>query len=113
MQEKGGHTALHLACREGRRECTQQLLLAPPVAQRPREGSSFQAQLDCTNYDGRRCLGSVWRGVLEAGSQLSWPGFKWEANGFSSWLWGGEGRSGTQNCGLEMKDIINVTQLCF
>lgn len=51
VQEKGGHTALHLACREGRHECTQQLL-APPVAQRPREGNSFRAQLDCTNYDG-------------------------------------------------------------
>ncbi|XP_028597917.2 NF-kappa-B inhibitor beta [Podarcis muralis] len=51
VQEKGGHTALHLACREGQRECVQ-ILLAPHVAQRPCEGSGFRAQLDCTNFDG-------------------------------------------------------------
>uniref|UniRef100_A0A670J4V5 NFKB inhibitor beta n=1 Tax=Podarcis muralis TaxID=64176 RepID=A0A670J4V5_PODMU len=51
VQEKGGHTALHLACREGQRECVQ-VLLAPHVAQRPCEGSGFRAQLDCTNFDG-------------------------------------------------------------
>ncbi|KAJ7303907.1 hypothetical protein JRQ81_011418 [Phrynocephalus forsythii] len=51
VQEKGGHTALHLACREGQRECAQQLL-APALAQRPCEGSGSKAQLDCTNYDG-------------------------------------------------------------
>lgn len=51
VQEKGGHTALHLACREGRRECAQRLL-APPVSQRPCHGNGFRAQLDCTNYDG-------------------------------------------------------------
>ncbi|XP_054855249.1 NF-kappa-B inhibitor beta [Eublepharis macularius] len=51
VQEKGGHTALHLACREGRRECAQRLL-ALPVSQRPCHGNGFRAQLDCTNYDG-------------------------------------------------------------
>ncbi|XP_067317106.1 NF-kappa-B inhibitor beta-like [Anolis sagrei] len=51
VQEKGGHTALHLACREGQRECAQQLL-APALEQRPCEGNSSRAQLDCTNYDG-------------------------------------------------------------
>ncbi|XP_077174649.1 NF-kappa-B inhibitor beta [Paroedura picta] len=51
MQEKGGHTALHLACREGRRECAQHLL-APPASQRSCHGNGFRAQLDCTNYDG-------------------------------------------------------------
>ncbi|XP_060642847.2 NF-kappa-B inhibitor beta [Anolis sagrei] len=51
VQEKGGHTALHLACREGQRECAQQLL-APALGQRPCEGNSSRAQLDCTNYDG-------------------------------------------------------------
>ncbi|XP_053123150.1 NF-kappa-B inhibitor beta [Hemicordylus capensis] len=55
VQEKGGHTALHLAAREGRRECAQQLL-APPVAQRVCEGNGFRAQLDCTNYDGYTSL---------------------------------------------------------
>ncbi|XP_061453630.1 NF-kappa-B inhibitor beta [Rhineura floridana] len=50
-QEKAGHTALHLACREGQRDCAQQLL-APPTVQRPCEGNGFRAQLDCTNYDG-------------------------------------------------------------
>nr|XP_056703559.1 NF-kappa-B inhibitor beta [Euleptes europaea] len=51
VQEKGGHTALHLASREGRRECAQRLL-APPVSQRSCHGNGFRAQLDCTNYDG-------------------------------------------------------------
>lgn len=51
VQEKSGHTALHLACRERRHECTQQLL-AGPMTQRPCERNSFHAQLDCTNYDG-------------------------------------------------------------
>ncbi|KAL8219855.1 UNVERIFIED_CONTAM: hypothetical protein K2H54_035013 [Gekko kuhli] len=51
VQEKGGHTALHLACREGRRECAQ-CLLAPHMSQRPCHGNGFRAQLDCTNYDG-------------------------------------------------------------
>ncbi|XP_007436172.1 NF-kappa-B inhibitor beta [Python bivittatus] len=51
VQEKGGQTALHLACREGWRECAQQLL-APLATQRPGQGDSFRAQLDCTNYDG-------------------------------------------------------------
>ncbi|XP_042295036.1 NF-kappa-B inhibitor beta [Sceloporus undulatus] len=51
VQEKGGHTALHLACREGQRGCAQQLL-APAMGQRPCEGNSSRAQLDCTNYDG-------------------------------------------------------------
>ncbi|XP_048355404.1 NF-kappa-B inhibitor beta [Sphaerodactylus townsendi] len=51
LQEKSGHTALHLACREGRRECAQRLL-APPVSQRPCHGNGFRVQLDCTNYDG-------------------------------------------------------------
>ena len=51
VQEKGGHTALHLACREGQRECAQQLLM-PALVPRPFEGSGFKAQLDCTNYDG-------------------------------------------------------------
>ncbi|KAH0631544.1 hypothetical protein JD844_005917 [Phrynosoma platyrhinos] len=55
VQEKGGHTALHLACREGQRGCAQQLL-APAMGQRPCEGNSSRAQLDCTNYDGFTAL---------------------------------------------------------
>ncbi|XP_006039010.3 NF-kappa-B inhibitor beta, partial [Alligator sinensis] len=42
LQEKGGRTALHLACREGRRDCARHLL-APPGA---------RLYLDCANYDG-------------------------------------------------------------
>ncbi|XP_070620639.1 NF-kappa-B inhibitor beta [Erythrolamprus reginae] len=51
VQEKGGHTALHLACREGWRDCAEQLL-APLAVRRPGQGNRFQAQLNCTNYDG-------------------------------------------------------------
>ncbi|TFJ98805.1 zinc finger protein 850-like protein [Platysternon megacephalum] len=51
VQEKAGHTALHLACREGWRDCAQQLL-ASLSGHRPGEGNDACAQLDCTNYDG-------------------------------------------------------------
>ncbi|XP_020642805.3 NF-kappa-B inhibitor beta [Pogona vitticeps] len=80
VQEKGGHTALHLACREGQRECAQQLLMLALVP-RPFEGSGFKAQLDCTNYDGYTPLHvAVLRKDLEmvsllisAGSDLNKP----------------------------------------
>uniref|UniRef100_K7F3A5 NFKB inhibitor beta n=1 Tax=Pelodiscus sinensis TaxID=13735 RepID=K7F3A5_PELSI len=48
VQEKGGHTALHLACREGWRDCAQ-WLLASLSMRRSCEGSDARAQLDCTN----------------------------------------------------------------
>ncbi|XP_030400291.1 NF-kappa-B inhibitor beta [Gopherus evgoodei] len=51
MQEKAGHTALHLACREGWRDCAQ-WLLASLSGHRAGEGNDACAQLDCTNYDG-------------------------------------------------------------
>ncbi|KAM9113084.1 NF-kappa-B inhibitor beta [Pangshura tecta] len=51
MQERAGHTALHLACREGWRDCAQ-WLLASLSGHRPGEGNDACAQLDCTNYDG-------------------------------------------------------------
>ncbi|XP_013919917.1 PREDICTED: NF-kappa-B inhibitor beta [Thamnophis sirtalis] len=51
VQEKGGHTALHLACREGWRDCAEQLL-APLANQRLSQGNRFQGQLDRANYDG-------------------------------------------------------------
>uniref|UniRef100_A0A8D0L2K2 NFKB inhibitor beta n=1 Tax=Sphenodon punctatus TaxID=8508 RepID=A0A8D0L2K2_SPHPU len=80
LQEKGGHTALHLACREGRRDCAR-TLLDPLNALRPREGDGFRAQLDCTNYDGytplhvavlRKDLEIV-RLLLAAGADLDKP----------------------------------------
>ncbi|XP_067412820.1 NF-kappa-B inhibitor beta [Emydura macquarii macquarii] len=51
VQEKSGHTALHLACREGWRDCAQQLL-ASLSGHRSCEGNDACTQLDCTNYDG-------------------------------------------------------------
>ncbi|KAK9394316.1 NF-kappa-B inhibitor beta [Crotalus adamanteus] len=51
VQEKGGHMALHLACREGWRDCAQQLLAPSLAIQRLSQGNRFRAQLDCTNYD--------------------------------------------------------------
>uniref|UniRef100_U3FZ97 NF-kappa-B inhibitor beta n=1 Tax=Micrurus fulvius TaxID=8637 RepID=U3FZ97_MICFL len=80
VQEKGGHTALHLACREGWRDCAEQLL-APLAIQRPGQGNRFRAQLDCPNYDGyiplhvailRKDLGMVSL-LISAGSDLNKP----------------------------------------
>ncbi|CAM5172908.1 unnamed protein product [Eretmochelys imbricata] len=51
VQEKAGHTALHLACREGCQDCAQWLLTSLS-GHRPCEGNDACAQLDCTNYDG-------------------------------------------------------------
>ncbi|XP_075773358.1 NF-kappa-B inhibitor beta isoform X2 [Pelodiscus sinensis] len=66
VQEKGGHTALHLACREGWRDCAQ-WLLASLSMRRSCEGSDARAQLDCTNYDGYTPLHvAVLRKDLEA-----------------------------------------------
>uniref|UniRef100_A0A8C8VI50 NFKB inhibitor beta n=1 Tax=Pelusios castaneus TaxID=367368 RepID=A0A8C8VI50_9SAUR len=48
VQEKGGHTALHLACREGWQACAQQLL----SGHRSCKEHDACSQLDCTNYDG-------------------------------------------------------------
>ncbi|XP_030331018.1 NF-kappa-B inhibitor beta isoform X2 [Strigops habroptila] len=48
-QERGGHTALHLACREGHPACARLLLPGhPPPAAEP----EARAQLDSVNYDG-------------------------------------------------------------
>ncbi|XP_074786893.1 NF-kappa-B inhibitor beta isoform X1 [Athene noctua] len=55
VQERGGHTALHLACREGRRGCARHLLGPPRTPQAPRdeeEEEETRAQLDSVNYDG-------------------------------------------------------------
>ncbi|XP_064359009.1 NF-kappa-B inhibitor beta isoform X2 [Dromaius novaehollandiae] len=56
VQERGGHTPLHLACREGRRACAQGLLPArrPPEEEEEEEedGEEARAQLDSLNYDG-------------------------------------------------------------
>ncbi|XP_074876007.1 NF-kappa-B inhibitor beta [Buteo buteo] len=51
VQERGGHTPLHLACREGRRGCARHLLgpLRTPLAPHDEEA---RAQLDSVNYDG-------------------------------------------------------------
>ncbi|KAG6928182.1 NFKB inhibitor beta, partial [Chelydra serpentina] len=51
VQERAGHTALHLACREGWRDCAR-WLLASLSGHRPCEGNDACALLDCTNYDG-------------------------------------------------------------
>ncbi|KAM9211310.1 NF-kappa-B inhibitor beta [Leptosomus discolor] len=53
LQERGGHTPLHLACREGRRGCARHLLgdpRDPPAPLRQREEA--RTQLDSVNYDG-------------------------------------------------------------
>lgn len=49
LQERGGHTALHLACREGQPHCAQHLLggLRCPLSEEER------AQLESVNYDGK------------------------------------------------------------
>ncbi|KAM4643461.1 LOW QUALITY PROTEIN: NF-kappa-B inhibitor beta [Amazona ochrocephala] len=47
-QERGGHTALHLACREGRPACARLLLGGSGSCAEPQE----RAQLDSVNYDG-------------------------------------------------------------
>ncbi|XP_074713843.1 LOW QUALITY PROTEIN: NF-kappa-B inhibitor beta [Strix uralensis] len=54
VQERGGHTALHLACREGRRGCARHLLGPPHVPRPPpiRREEEARAQLDSVNYDG-------------------------------------------------------------
>ncbi|CAM9112241.1 unnamed protein product, partial [Bubo scandiacus] len=56
VQERGGHTALHLACREGRRGCARHLLGPPHVPPGPppskEEEEEARAQLDSVNYDG-------------------------------------------------------------
>ncbi|KAM8982809.1 NF-kappa-B inhibitor beta [Ara ararauna] len=44
-QERGGHTALHLASREGRCACARLLL-----------GGAGSADIDCVNYDGYTAL---------------------------------------------------------
>uniref|UniRef100_A0A0K8RYY2 NF-kappa-B inhibitor beta-like protein n=1 Tax=Crotalus horridus TaxID=35024 RepID=A0A0K8RYY2_CROHD len=81
VQEKGGHTALHLACREGWRDCAQQLLAPSLAIQRFGQGNRFRAQLDCTNYDGyiplhvailRKDLDMVSL-LISAGSDLNKP----------------------------------------
>ncbi|XP_075346178.1 LOW QUALITY PROTEIN: NF-kappa-B inhibitor beta [Mycteria americana] len=51
VQERGGHTALHLACREGRRGCARHLLGPPRPPPAPRDEEA-RAQLDSVNYDG-------------------------------------------------------------
>ncbi|KAM6111593.1 NF-kappa-B inhibitor beta [Phoenicopterus ruber ruber] len=51
VQERGGHTALHLACREGRRGCARHLLGPPRAPPAPRDEEA-RAQLDSVNYDG-------------------------------------------------------------
>ncbi|XP_038237420.1 NF-kappa-B inhibitor beta [Dermochelys coriacea] len=51
VQEKAGHTALHLACREGWQDCARWLLTSLS-GHRPCEGNDACTQLDCTNYDG-------------------------------------------------------------
>lgn len=55
VQEKAGHTALHLACREGCQDCARWLLTSLS-GHRPCEGNDACAQLDCTNYDGMETL---------------------------------------------------------
>ena len=54
LQERGGHTALHLACREGQPHCAQHLLggLCCPLSEEER------AQLESVNYDGKASKGS-------------------------------------------------------
>ncbi|XP_074932474.1 NF-kappa-B inhibitor beta [Phalacrocorax aristotelis] len=51
VQERGGHTALHLACREGRRSCARHLLGPPRSPPAPCD-EEVRAQLDSVNYDG-------------------------------------------------------------
>ncbi|XP_075594667.1 NF-kappa-B inhibitor beta [Balearica regulorum gibbericeps] len=51
VQERGGHTALHLACREGRRGCARHLLGPPRIPPAPHDEET-RAQLDSVNYDG-------------------------------------------------------------
>ncbi|XP_052635413.1 LOW QUALITY PROTEIN: NF-kappa-B inhibitor beta [Harpia harpyja] len=51
VQERGGHTPLHLACREGRRGCARHLLDPPGPPPVPRDEEA-RAQLDSVNYDG-------------------------------------------------------------
>lgn len=51
VQERGGHTPLHLACREGRRGCARHLLGSPRTPPAPRDEEA-RAQLDSVNYDG-------------------------------------------------------------
>ncbi|KAM7004001.1 LOW QUALITY PROTEIN: NF-kappa-B inhibitor beta [Passerculus sandwichensis] len=57
VRQRGGHTALHLACREGRPACARALLGTPPDPRDPRrdpreEEEERRAQLDSVNYDG-------------------------------------------------------------
>ncbi|XP_062494369.1 NF-kappa-B inhibitor beta [Pezoporus occidentalis] len=47
-QERGGHTALHLACREGHPACARLLLSGHHPCTEP----EARAQLDSVNYDG-------------------------------------------------------------
>ncbi|XP_074387942.1 NF-kappa-B inhibitor beta [Zonotrichia albicollis] len=57
VRERGGHTALHLACREGHPACARALLGTPPDPRDPprdprKEEEERRAQLDSVNYDG-------------------------------------------------------------
>ena len=61
VQERGGHTALHLACREGRRGCARHLLGPPRIPPAPHDEEA-RAQLDSVNYDGARGGGTGTRG---------------------------------------------------
>ncbi|KAM6033192.1 LOW QUALITY PROTEIN: NF-kappa-B inhibitor beta [Chlamydotis macqueenii] len=47
VRERGGHTPLHLACREGRADCAR-----PPPGPPPPRPEAARAQLDSVNYDG-------------------------------------------------------------
>uniref|UniRef100_A0A8B9MNK0 NFKB inhibitor beta n=1 Tax=Accipiter nisus TaxID=211598 RepID=A0A8B9MNK0_9AVES len=51
VQERGGHTPLHLACREGRWGCARHLLRPPRTPPVPCDEEAC-AQLDSVNYDG-------------------------------------------------------------
>lgn len=80
LQERGGHTALHLACREGQPHCAQHLLggLGCPLSEEER------AQLESVNYDGKVGESKASRvGPRHLGAR----GERWEEEngGVSSW----------------------------
>lgn len=57
VRERGGHTPLHLACREGHPACARALLGGPPDSRDPprdprKEEEERRAQLESVNYDG-------------------------------------------------------------
>ncbi|XP_005987930.1 NF-kappa-B inhibitor beta [Latimeria chalumnae] len=56
VQENGGNTPLHIACKESRWDCAQMLLTPPPESHGPRDSEDFKKQLDCINYKGHTAL---------------------------------------------------------